>query len=381
MTATPSTPPAAAPAAGQAGIAALVARTIRDDVRAGSVYPVEPAAGLIKLDAMENPYRLPAELARRLGERLADVSINRYPPADPQAFKQRLAARIGLPGSMQLMLGNGSDELIHLLIQACARGGPEPATVLAPAPSFVMYQISARLDLCRYVGVPLGRDFALDAGAMIDAIRTHRPAVTFIAYPNNPTGTLYQRAAIDAVLDAALDTGAGLVVLDEAYLPFAQDTWLPQLATRPNLLVLRTLSKLGLAGLRLGYLCGDPAWIGELEKVRPPYNVNVLTLAAADFLLDHFDVLEQQAAQLRAARGAMDRALRALPRVAVFDSAANFILVRVADADATYAALKQRGILIKNVSRMHPQLANCLRITIGTPEENDAVLAALRASL
>lgn len=376
--ATASAAGAAPDAADVAGrIAARVAAVVRDDVRAGVAYPVEPATGLIKLDAMENPYRLPPELARALGERLADVAVNRYPPADPQAFKRKLAARIGLPDPLRLMLGNGSDELIHLLIQACARGGAEPSTVLAPAPSFVMYQISARLNHCRYVGVPLARDFALDAGAMLDAVRTHRPAVTFIAYPNNPTGTLFDRSAIEQILDAA----PGVVVLDEAYLPFAQDTWLPQLAERANLLVMRTLSKLGLAGIRLGYLCGDPAWIGELEKVRPPYNVNVLTLAAAEFLLDHFDVLEQQAARLRDARAAMNQALRTLAGVTVFDSAANFILVRVADPDAVYAGLKQRGILIKNVSRMHAQLAGCLRITIGTPEENEAVLAALRAKL
>nr|AQQ74714.1 hypothetical protein [uncultured bacterium] len=360
-----------------ASAAAIAARTVREDVLAGVAYPVESADGMIKLDAMENPYRLPDDVAQALGRHLAGVALNRYPPADPQAFKQRLAASIGLPAGMTLMLGNGSDELIHLAIQACARNGEQQATVLAPAPSFVMYQISARLNHCRYVGVPLGRDFALDVDAMTEALRTHRPTVTFIAYPNNPTGTLFDRAAVEAVLDAA----PGLVILDEAYLPFAQKTWLQDLAGRPNLLVLRTLSKLGLAGIRLGYLCGDPAWIGEFEKVRPPYNVNVLTLAAADFLLEHFGVLEAQAATLRAARTTMFDALRRLPGVTAFGSAANFVLVRVPDADAAHKALKARGILIKNVSRMHPQLANCLRITIGTPDENDAVLSALKDAL
>jgi histidinol-phosphate aminotransferase len=351
---------------------------IRDEVRAIGAYYVPSAAGLVKLDAMENPFGLPAPLARELGERLAHVALNRYPPADPAEFKQRLAHAVQLPAGMALMLGNGSDELIHLVIQACARPG---AAILSPWPSFVMYEMSARFDGCRFVGVPLTADLALDRAAMLVAIAEHKPAVVFIAWPNNPTGNLFDRATVEAVLDAA----PGLVVLDEAYLPFAQDTWLPQLATRPNLLVLRTLSKLGLAGIRLGYLCGDPAWIGEFDKVRPPYNVNVLTLAAADFMLDHLMLLDQQAELLRRERATLLVALRALSSVTAFDSAANFILFRVAGdagaADRVFAALKQQGILIKNVSRMHPLLANCLRTTVGAPDENARFLDALRKSL
>jgi histidinol-phosphate aminotransferase len=351
---------------------------IRDEVRAISAYHVPSATGLVKLDAMENPFGLPASLAKELGERLACVALNRYPPADPAEFKRRLAHAVQLPADMALMLGNGSDELIHLVIQACTRPG---TTVLSPWPSFVMYEMSAKFDGCRFIGVPLTADFALDRQAMLAAIAEHRPAVIFVAWPNNPTGNLFDRAAVEAILDAA----HGLVVLDEAYLPFAQDTWLPQLKSRPNLLVLRTLSKLGLAGIRLGYLCGDPAWIGEFDKLRPPYNVNVLTLAAADFMLDHLMLLDQQAELLRRERATLMAALRALPGVTAFDSAANFVLFRVAGeasaADRVFAALKQRGILIKNVSRMHPLLANCLRTTVGAPDENARFLDALRKSL
>ncbi len=347
---------------------------IRDDVRAISAYAVPDAAGLIKLDAMENPFALPVELARELGDRLAQVALNRYPPADPRAFKTRLAQAIGLPAGQALMLGNGSDELIHLVIQACAKPG---ATVLSPWPSFVMYEMSSRFDGCRFVGVPLASDFSIDRGTLLAAIAAHRPAVVFIAWPNNPSGNLFDRATVESVLEAA----PGLVVLDEAYLPFAQDTWLPQLAARPNLLVLRTFSKMGLAGIRLGYLCGDPAWIAEFDKVRPPYNVNVLTLAVADLLLGRLDVLEAQAAQLRDERARVLQALRALPGLTAFDSAANFILFRVAAPERTFAAIQARGILIKNVARAHPLLAGCLRVTIGTAGENDAFAAALKASL
>ncbi len=351
---------------------------VRDEIRAINAYAVPDSSGLTKLDAMENPFGLPAELARRLGERLAQVALNRYPPSDPRAFKERLARAIELPAGMALLLGNGSDELIHLVIQTCAKPG---ATVLSPWPSFEMYDLSSRFDGCRFVGVPLEPGFSLDRSALLAAIAAHRPAVTFISWPNNPTGNLFDRATVEAVLEAA----PGLVVLDEAYLPFAQDTWLPQLARWPRLLVLRTFSKMGLAGIRLGYLCGDPAWIGEFNKVRPPYNVNVLTLATAEFMLDHRGVLDDQAACLRAERERLQTALRELAGVTVFPSSANFILFRVDGgsdgADRVFAALKSRGILIKNRTHAHPLLAGCLRVTVGTPMENDAFIGALKASL
>jgi histidinol-phosphate aminotransferase len=351
---------------------------IRDDVRAISAYAVPDARGLVKLDAMENPFPLPAKVARELGEHLAQVALNRYPPAEPAAFKDRLARAIGLPAGMTLLLGNGSDELIHLTIQACARPG---ATVMSPWPSFEMYDLSSRFNGCRFVGVPLAADFSLPRERLLAAVAEHRPAVTFVSWPNNPTGNLFDRGTVEALLDAA----PGLVVLDEAYLPFAQDTWLPQLAERGNLLVLRTFSKLGLAGIRLGYLCGDPAWLGEVNKLRPPYNVNVLTLATAGFMLDRRALLDEQAALLRAERARLLERLRAVPGVTAFDSAANFVLFRLgggtAAADRVFAALKSRGILIKNRAHAHPLLAGCLRVTVGLPAENDAFVAALTSSL
>jgi histidinol-phosphate aminotransferase len=321
---------------------------------------------------MENPFALPEPLQRELGDRLGQQPLNRYPLSDPRGFKERLGKAMGLPVGARLMLGNGSDELIHLVIQACARPG---ATILSPWPSFSMYELTARFDGCRFVGVPLRADFTFDTPAMLAAIAEHHPAVVFIAHPNNPTGNLFDRTGIEAVLRAA----PGLVVIDEAYLPFAQDTWMPQLRSWPNLLVLRTLSKLGLAGIRLGYLAGDPEWIAELDKLRPPYNVNVLTLTVADVLLGHLPALEAQAVMVRAERSRVAAALSTMRGIAVYPSAANFLLFRVADADQVFTALKARGILIKNVARMHPLLAGCLRATVGTAAENDALLQALRS--
>ena len=351
---------------------------IRGDVRAMSAYAVPDSRGLTKLDAMENPFGLPPAVARELAERLSQVPLNRYPPADPRAFKEKLAQSIGLPKDMALLLGNGSDELIHLMIQACAKPG---ATVLSPWPSFEMYDLSSRFDGCSFVGVPLAPDFSLPRDTLLAAIAAHRPAVVFISWPNNPTGNLFDRATVEAVLDSA----PGLVVLDEAYLPFAQDTWLPELTRWPNLLVLRTFSKMGLAGIRLGYLCGDPAWIAEFNKVRPPYNVNVLTLAVADFMLEKQALLDEQAALLREERERLLARLRSIEGVTPFDSAANFVLFRLCggsgDADRVFALLKARGILIKNRAHAHPLLAGCLRVTVGTSAENDAFFAALIASL
>jgi len=351
---------------------------IRDDVRAMRAYVVPDATGMIKLDAMENPFTLPPDLAGELGHRLSEVALNRYPPADPAEFKGALARAAGVPPGRALMLGNGSDELIHLMIQACAR--PDPAggaVVLMPTPGFAMVEIFARLDGCRFVGVPLREDFGLDRAAMLAAIDRHQPGLIFLAYPNNPTGNLFARADVEAVLELA----PGLVVIDEAYLPFALDSWMPQLAERRRLVVLRTLSKLGLAGIRLGYACADPEWIGQFEKVRPPYNVGVLTLAAAQFLLPRFALLDAQAGVIRGERARVLAALRDIAGVRVHDSAANFLLFRVDDADRVFVALRERGILLKNVSSSHPLLAGCLRVTIGTAQENDAFLRALGESL
>jgi histidinol-phosphate aminotransferase len=351
---------------------------IREDIRALHAYPVAPGAGLIKLDLMENPYPLPPQVARDLGARLGELALNRYPPGDPVAFKQRLGAWAGLPDGSALLLGNGSDELIHLVILACAGAD---TVVLSPWPSFSMYRLIAAQDRCRFVDVSLRADFTLDLPAFLAAMEIHRPAVVFLAYPNNPTGNCFDRADLAAILAAA----PGLVVIDEAYLPFAQQTWMAELPHHPNLLVLRTLSKLGLAGVRLGYLCGAPELISQFDKVRPPFNVNVFTLAAVDFLLGHVPLLEGQAAAIRADRGRVIGRLQemadAVPDMAIVDSAANFFLLRVADAPGVFAALLRQGILVKDVSASHPLLRGCLRVTVGTAEENERFLQALQASI
>ena len=354
----------------------LISTIIRPEVQALAAYHVPDAAGFTKLDAMENPYRLPEALRAKLGERLAEVAMNRYPVPSYDGLKHRLCATQGIPEGYGLVLGNGSDELIAMLSVACAKPG---AKVLAPLPGFVMYAMSARVAGMEFVGVDLKDDFSLDLPAMLAAIETHRPAITYLAYPNNPTGGLFDVAAMEAILRAVGDTG--IVVVDEAYQPFAQASFMPRLAEFPNLLVMRTLSKLGLAGIRLGYMSGAAALLEQFEKVRPPYNVNVLTEAAAEFVLEHVDLLDSQAAQLRAERSRLAAALAAIPGMTVYPSAANFLLLRLPDADGVFARLLERKVLVKNVGKMHASLQNCLRVTVSTPEENTIFLDALGASL
>ncbi|HTH73793.1 MAG TPA: histidinol-phosphate transaminase [Trinickia sp.] len=348
---------------------------IRPDVLSMTTYAVADATGYVKLDAMENPFTLPAPLAAKLGEVLAGVALNRYPEPRPAALVDKLKQVMGVPAGANLLLGNGSDEIISMIAVACAKPG---AKLLAPVPGFVMYQMSAKFAQLEFVGVPHREDLTLDLDAMLAAIAEHKPAIIYLAYPNNPTGTLYPDADIERIIAAA---ASSLVVIDEAYQPFAQQSWIGRVLDYDNVVVMRTVSKLGLAGIRLGYLAGAPAWLEEFDKVRPPYNTNVLTQAAAEFMLDHVDVLEAQAAQLRAERARLAAALKALPGTTVFPSSANFLLVRLPDADAAFAALLNAKVLVKNVGKMHPLLVNCLRLTVGAPDENAQMLAALELAL
>ena len=352
-------------------------------------YAVQSSAGLLKMDAMENPHRLSPALQTALGQHLGALALNRYPDARVDDLRTALAQYAGMPEGHALMLGNGSDELISLLAMACdvppsAASQGRPATILAPVPGFVMYAMSAQLQGLDFVGVPLTADFALDEAAMLAAIAQHRPAITYLAYPNNPTANLFD-AAVMARLIAAVGQQGGLVVIDEAYQPFSSRSYVDVLRAEPeqhgHVLLMRTMSKFGLAGVRLGYMMGPKALIAEIDKVRPPYNISVLNYECALFALAHAEVFAEQAADLRLQRARLIAELRELPGTKVWDSDANMVLVRVPDAGATFQGMRERGVLVKNVSKMHPLLANCLRLTVGTADENAQMLAALQQSL
>jgi histidinol-phosphate aminotransferase len=353
---------------------------IRADVRALSAYHVPDASGFVKLDAMENPYTLPPELQQKLGQRLGALALNRYPVPTYAALKSAIREHMGVPAGFDVVLGNGSDELISIVSVACAQPG---AKVLAPLPGFVMYAMSAQFAGLGFVGVPLKADLSLDADAMLAAVREHRPAITYLAYPNNPTGNLFDLDAMLAIISEVGDSG--VVVVDEAYQPFAGTSFMSRLPDHPNVIVMRTVSKLGLAGIRLGYMSAAAELLAEFDKVRPPYNVNVLTEATAEFVLEHADVLDLQAADICAERAKLAAALAAMPGVEVFPSAANFVLLRIVEpgltGTAVFERLLQRKVLVKNVGKMHALLDNCLRVTVSTPAENALFLDALKSSL
>ncbi len=368
-----------------ASLLALIATRIRQDVQSMHAYAIQDSAGMVKLDAMENPHRLPPALQAELGRRLGALALNRYPDGRVNDLRAALAAHAAMPAGFDLMLGNGSDELISLLALACdvppsAANGFRPASILAPVPGFVMYAMSAQLQGLAFHGVPLTADFELDETAMLVAIATHQPSIVYLAYPNNPTASLWDDAAIEKIVEAQGAQG-GLVVMDEAYQPFAARSYIDRVARHSHVLLMRTLSKFGLAGVRLGYMMGPRALIAEIDKVRPPYNISVLNCECALFALEHSEVFAAQALELRSQRAMLFEALRTPPGVTAFKSEANMILVRVPDAAKTFDGLKARKVLVKNVSKMHPLLANCLRLTVGTADENAQLLAALKASL
>jgi histidinol-phosphate aminotransferase len=356
----------------------LIVNTIRDVVRNDESYHVADSAGFIKLDAMENPYALPLHMRAELGRRLADAVLNRYPVPSYANLKHKLCARMGVPRGYDVILGNGSDELISMIATAIT-GGQRRPVIMAPVPAFVMFARTAMLTGCEFVGVPLRADFTLDKDAMLAAVKEHRPAAVFIAYPNNPTGNLFDADDIVEIVQALGEHG--IAIIDEAYAPFARSSFMARLPEFENMIVMRTVSKLGLAGIRLGYMSAAPALLAQFEKVRPPYNINVLTQLAAEFALDNIDILNQQASLIVEAREQLAADLARLPGVTVYPSSANFLLVRVPDVAATVTKLNADKVLVKNVSKMHETLSNCIRVTVSTPEENAAFLNAFKASL
>ena len=362
-------------------ITQLIQSRIRQDIVSMHAYAIQDSKGLIKLDAMENPHRLSAQLQQQLGERLGKLALNRYPDGRVNDLRAALASYADMPAGYDIMLGNGSDELISLLALACDVPG---ASILAPLPGFVMYAMSAQLQGLKFVGVDLTAEFELDVPAMLAAIAQHKPAITYLAYPNNPSANLWDESAMAQIIAAAGAIG-GLVVLDEAYQPFSSKTYLDTIRAKPDshqhVLLMRTLSKFGLAGVRMGYMLGPKALIAEIDKVRPPYNISVLNYECALFALEHTDVFAQQAKELVAERAMLFQAFAKMHQVKAFKSEANMILLRVPDAQKTFDGLKARGVLVKNISKMHPLLANCVRLTVGTAEENAILLDALQSSL
>lgn len=343
---------------------------VKPAVRALQAYHVDETPVRIKLDAMENPYPLSPAARRELASGLSRSLLNLYPDPTAKNLKNAISGMWGISPD-RMLLGNGSDELIQAVILAF--GGP----VLVPTPTFAMYEITARALSQDVVTVPLTGEFNLDADAVIKKARQTGAKIIFLANPNNPTGNRYSDDAVRRVLREV----KAAVVIDEAYYSFSGGSWLPRISSYPNMIILRTLSKIGLAGLRLGLLTAAPDVVAELNKVRLPYNINTLSQAAGIAALKHRNLLDKQIAVLIAERKKMYQALLRTPGVTPFPSETNFLLLWIEkDATKVFQTLKKRGILVKNLDRPGP-LKSCLRVTIGTPAQNKEFLETLKSIL
>jgi len=353
-----------------------VARLVSTSVLETSGYTVLDPGNSIKLDAMENPYKWPQELTERWLDDLRKADLNRYPDPKATRLKDALRAYLNLAANQDLIMGNGSDELIQMLVM-CVAGSGLP--IMAPEPTFVVYQQVARWLGLPFVGVPLREsDLGIDVEGMLAEIQRVKPALLFLAYPNNPTGNLFEREDLKRIVEA----NPGLTVLDEAYYPFARQSNVDLLSTHDNVLIMQTMSKLGLAGLRVGWLFGDQDWLEQIEKLRMPYNLGVLPQATASFMLENAEVLDAQTSIICADRDLLYARLNATEGIRVWPSKANFLMFSTpVPATEMHARLRRRGVLIKSLHGMHPLVENCLRVTVGLPEETEQFLSALDESL
>jgi histidinol-phosphate aminotransferase len=345
-------------------------RLFRPEIDGLRAYEAEPAAGYVKLDANENPYPPPPEVMERIAAVAAGLALNRYPDPEAAGLRALLAVRSGWRPE-GILLGNGSDELIQVLLAAC---GGECATLLVPTPTFSMYRHIALTMGWRVEEVPLTASFGLDEPALLSRAAACAPRLTVFASPNNPTGNLFDRGVMERYLDAA----SGIVVIDEAYRDFAGGSVVELIARHPNLGVLQTLSKIGLAALRLGILLAEPRLVREINKVRLPYNVGSFSQAAGRVVLEAPAFLEEQVRTLLAERARVTDTLARLPGVAAYPSDANFILLRTnRPSRKVFEELRRKGVLVRDLGALPGPLERCLRVTVGTPAENDAFLGAM----
>ncbi len=347
--------------------------SIREDIRQLKSYELtELPEDCIKLDAMESPYEYSEELKQELAKTLSHVPLSRYINPLKCGIREIIHEQFKVSSNAQIVLGNGSDELIQFLTLLVAK---PKAKILSVEPSFVMYQRNAEIYGLDYVGVPLNPDFTLNLAATLAAIKQHQPAIVFLSYPNNPTGGRFEKEEVEAILD----TATGIVVVDQAYGAFASDSFADQAGLRDNLVVLKTLSKIGFAGIRLGFAAGPKDIMAQLQKIMPPYNMNQLSVATAKFATLYPQFIMGNIDKLKSERERVRTALRAYDVVEDFASEANFLTLRVPDAQKLYDSLLQNNILIKNLHGSHPLLNQCVRITIGLPEHNQAVLSVFQA--
>lgn len=352
-----------------------IADFIRPDIVDLKPYVVNNVPHKIKMDANENPYDIPKHIKEHINKEIIDHHFNRYP--DPIAIELRsaLASDLGVD-SNQILIGNGSDELIGYIISAF---GGSSATVIFPTPTFSIYEIFAKLFGTKIVSIPLSEEFDIRPDEFISAMDSAKRSVVFISFPNNPTGNCFSEQAIMEIID---NSKSSIIVLDEAYYEFSRKTFLRLLQLHNNIIILRTFSKAyGLAGLRVGYMISNKEIIDEVMKVKMVYNINSLSQKIALILLKHKSEMAEYINIILNERDKLIDNLSMKNELTVFDTDANFILFRVkTDAQFLFSELLKNGILIRNLNEQE-LLKNCLRVTVGKPEENVAFMSVINKVL
>lgn len=347
----------------------FIEQWLRSDIKNIDAYHVPVSKDMIKLDAMESPFGVPEDLKVEFLKCIEQSEVNRYPEADPNSLKDTLRSLMDIPDEFGILLGNGSDELIQLLALACSKDD----LIMSFEPSFVMYELVSKYVNLEYFGVQLDSNFDINLSDALLIIEREKPKIIFIAYPNNPTGNCFD---YDAIIEIIKSTNS-MVILDEAYYAYSDKSFLSEISNFPNLLVLRTISKIGFAGLRLGLLIGDQETIAQLNKLRLPYNINALTQTSANFLLQDKQRIINNAQIIIEERRRLAHELSLFSKFKVYPSQTNFILVHSEDAHSLHTALKENGILIKGFPK-GSKLSDFIRISVSEPVENNILIDAIR---
>ncbi len=348
---------------------------IRSDIVNLKPYVVNNIQHKIKMDANENPYDIPRHIKEHINKEIIDHNFNRYPDPVAMELREALASEFGVSAD-QILAGNGSDELISYIISAF--GGNESA-VIFPVPTFSIYEIFARLWGTKVISIPLSEDFDLKTNEIISAMNSVNRSIVFISFPNNPTGNCFSEQAILEIIE---NSRSSIIVLDEAYYEFSQKTFMPLLKLHNNIIILRTFSKAyGLAGLRVGYMIANKEIIDQILKIKMVYNINSLSQKIALILLRYKNEMSKYINIILQERDKLFDDLSKKNELKVFNTNANFILFRVkTSAQFLFSELLKNGILIRNLNE--PELLeNCLRVTVGKPDENTAFMSVINRSL
>lgn len=345
---------------------------VREAVKKLVPYKVSKVNGALKLDAMENPYNLPEDILQEVAKEIKELRFNRYPNPVCEELRKTISSTYKLPEEY-ILIGNGSDELILDLLLSFGRSDCQ---VVYPSPTFEVYGIVAKMLGLKTKEITLEKNYEIDPQKIIDCGKGN---IIFISYPNNPTGNCFSEESIYKIIKDA----SSLVVIDEAYFGFSKKTFLLDIKRYPNLIISRTFSKMfSLAALRVGFLCASPEIVNILLKVKLPYNVNSFSQIAAKIILSKNGYFKEKAEEIIEERERIYNSLREIKEITPYSSEANFILFKVKNSksDYIYESLIKEGIIIRSF-RNTPPVADCLRISIGTREENDIFMEKLKKIL